>query len=218
MTTFREKYHQNRNLLKLHHRKWHWKRKGLIFLHVPKAAGTSVSQPLYGRFLGHYTAQQIFDFDPSLLQTIPSFGVVRNPWDRCVSAFRFARRPALDDNVTPSINAAVRDQLTHFESFDSFVHDWLSVHDVNALDYVFQEQSYFLMDGQNNQMVDFVGQVEGMDQVEAWVNSKLSSPVSFQKLNVSGEGTDYRAWYNTETKALVNKIYGRDVSNFRYEF
>lgn len=36
-----------------------WKATGVIFVHVPKAAGVSVSRALYGRPLGHFRALDI---------------------------------------------------------------------------------------------------------------------------------------------------------------
>lgn len=32
-----------------------WLRSGIVFVHIPKAAGTSFNQALYGRFMGHVT-------------------------------------------------------------------------------------------------------------------------------------------------------------------
>ncbi len=177
-----------------------------------------MSVPLYGRFLGHYSARQISDFDATLLDKLPSFGIVRNPWDRCVSAYRFARRPELDDGRTPSIKASVREEFVTLDSFSRFVHDWLASKEVNSLDYVFQEQSSFLMDDQDRKMVDYIGNLEKMDTVQKWVSSQLPNPISFGKLNLSGEGTDYRKWYDDDSRKIVSAVYARDIANFGYTF
>ena len=207
-----------RDLLKLYHRKWHWMRAGIVFVHVPKAAGNSLSLALYGRFLGHYTAMQINAFDPGVLRQLPSFGVVRNPWDRCVSAFRFAKRTVHGDGVTPSISSDVRRRLQPYESSEAFICDWLRHQDVNEADYVFQEQAHFLCDGQSNTLVDFVGRIEALDVLEAWLQKSLHKPVKIPRHNQSGDVVSHHEWYSAETRAIVGKIYGRDISKFGYEF
>jgi chondroitin 4-sulfotransferase 11 len=46
---------QNRILVR---RRAHLLREaGIVFIHIPKAAGSSVNQALYGRFMGLYSAQ-----------------------------------------------------------------------------------------------------------------------------------------------------------------
>lgn len=132
-----------KNNLRLLHRRFYWMRAGVIFIHVPKAAGTSVSSTIYGRPLGHHTATKIQAQFPRFLKNYPSFGIVRNPWDRCVSAYRFATRPSLDDGKTPSLNIALRQTLASYENFDDFVCNWLQHQDLATTDYIFRIKADF---------------------------------------------------------------------------
>jgi hypothetical protein len=43
-----------------------WSKRGVIFVHVPKAAGTSIANALYGRSAGQMTAVQIKRYCPDL--------------------------------------------------------------------------------------------------------------------------------------------------------
>src|SRR5262245_10579050 len=62
-----------------------------IFVHVPKAAGTSVSLALYGMQVGHRTWREWRELNPRKFNTYFKFAVVRDPIARFASAFYFLR-------------------------------------------------------------------------------------------------------------------------------
>jgi hypothetical protein len=64
---------------------------GVLFIHVPKSGGTSISQRLYGRNLPHYPASFYRSVFPAEAMSIPSFAVIRHPIERFVSAYAFLR-------------------------------------------------------------------------------------------------------------------------------
>src|SRR5207302_4792563 len=64
---------------------------GHLFIHIPKNAGVSISQAIYGRQVWHRTASFFRDSDPDYFSGRVSFAVVRNPWDRLVSAYEYHR-------------------------------------------------------------------------------------------------------------------------------
>ncbi len=66
-------------------------RAGLLFIHIPKTAGTSISGALYGRNLPHYSIHRYRRLYGQALQGTPSFAVIRDPIERFVSAYRFHR-------------------------------------------------------------------------------------------------------------------------------
>src|SRR5690554_6741845 len=61
-------------------RYFNWSKANCIFVHVPKAAGTSVNKAIYGRTLGHYSACEIQEKFPKLYERVFTFSLVRNPW------------------------------------------------------------------------------------------------------------------------------------------
>ena len=65
----------------------HYRQCGAVFVHVPKNAGSSISRALYGRSLGHKTAQEMMAYNPKLFQELDSFAVLRDPLERAISAW-----------------------------------------------------------------------------------------------------------------------------------
>lgn len=60
-----------------------------IFVHIPKAAGSSISHAGVGNTYGHQTLAFYHHWCPPGRAMPPTFAVVRNPFDRYISAFRY---------------------------------------------------------------------------------------------------------------------------------
>ena len=78
---------------------------GVVFVHVPKAAGTSVATATIGRRAGHFTAAEIRAAMGPAFDRMFTFSVVRNPMDRLASAYRFARRGGGDSGAVSTISS-----------------------------------------------------------------------------------------------------------------
>lgn len=63
---------------------------GIVFIHVPKNAGTTISTQLYGGHIGHRSARFYRACDPEFFASHPSFAITRDPLARFCSAFAFA--------------------------------------------------------------------------------------------------------------------------------
>lgn len=195
-----------------------WIDAGILFIHVPKAAGTSINLALYGRFIGHVRASDVARWGSARLKSLPSFAVTRNPWDRLVSAYRFARRLRTKDWKSDArVPRAVRSQVPEFESFASFVTDWLAHRDVRSLNQIFQPQSLFVCDPGGKVLVDHVGRLDDLAPTVDFLH-RLGIAPAIEQTNLSGEPVDYRSYYTPELAALVGRIYAEDVGIFGYDF
>src|SRR6201996_6507340 len=68
------------------------RQRNVIFLHVPRTGGTSISHTLYGRHcIEHYSARALKAMAPQFWNTTQSFAVVRDPFDRFSSSYAFVR-------------------------------------------------------------------------------------------------------------------------------
>src|SRR4051812_44382026 len=66
------------------------RRRNLIFVHVPRAAGTSISSVLFGaRNTLHHTIRYYRTVHPRFYANAMSFAVLRDPFERFASAYAF---------------------------------------------------------------------------------------------------------------------------------
>ncbi|MBT0668336.1 sulfotransferase family 2 domain-containing protein [Novosphingobium profundi] len=191
---------------------------GIVFVHVPKAAGTSIADQLYGRFIGHFSISDVIAGCPARVLALPRFTVVRNPWDRLVSAWSFARAGSgSGGNVKVGMHRPGQYTSPDFVDFDRFVLEWLPAQDWTAIDGVFEEQAAYVLDDKGQLALDHVGDLGRMNATEAWVSEAIGKEVRFGKGNSSSHA-DYRSYYRPETIDAVASHYRRDIALFDFTF
>jgi len=209
---------QIRHKVNLYRRYPYWRRERCIFVHVPKAAGTSVNKALYGRTLGHYSATEIRDTFPALYRRAFTFSLVRNPWARALSAYRFACVGRTD---SMGIDKPAQYQIPEFESFERFICDWLPEQNVADLDFVFRPQWHFVCNVSGQPMVDHLGYVELMGDTVSILSEKLNRKIIIGNENSTGnlETNVYQKHYvKNEMVDIVRSVYSKDIDLFGYEF
>ena len=197
-------------------RRKYWRAYGTIFIHVPKAAGTSISFALYGRSLGHFKAIEIANWCPEEYAKLHKFAFVRNPWDRAVSAYRFALEGS---TATAGIRDRKQYKVNAFRSFEAFVYEWLSDKDLTKLDNVFQPQGIYIADEKGKFMIDFLGKVESFEKDLETVSCLIGKSLLVWDLNrISRIGSYTKYYHNSELINKVGDIYSGDVDLFGYDY
>jgi hypothetical protein len=204
-----------------------FRQAGVVMIHVPRAAGTSLSSELYGRFIGHFSVSELLAVAPADVAALPRFAVVRNPWDRLVSAWSFARRgfslvePAGASSPDTAARIRIRReeqyQIPEFDSFARFVSEWLAPRDVHRLDGVFRPQIDYVRDPAGAMPLEFLGRFEQLDKTAVWLSQVTGRQFDLPRLNASERGA-YRSHYSPELARLVGEIYAKDIAAFGYEF
>ena len=187
-----------------------------MFIHVPKVAGTSINHALYGRTLGHYSALEIKNKFPTLFNDSFTFSFVRNPWDRLLSAYHFAKQGRTE---TMGMRNSKQYKIPEFDSFESFVLEWLAHKNVDELDFVFQTQSRFLVDVNGELLPDYIGKLESIDESINYIESKINRKLHISHANkVERKGT-YRSYYISQKMVdIVHDKYRSDINLFEYNF
>lgn len=195
-----------------------WSSAGIVFVHVPKAAGTSMNLALYGQTMGHPRARDIRRWAPRDVNALPSFALTRNPWARLVSAYRFASQGrGTGGAFEAEVWRAQRFMIPEFETFDRFVTEWL-VKRHPWPDPIFQPQTAWICSRWGKPLVDHVGRIEKLEPTLSFLEEHLGKVPSIPQGNKSGGQVDYRSFYTPELARLVGEIYASDIDAFGYEF
>lgn len=207
---------------------------GVVFVHIPRTAGTSVERVLDGydrkpsdppdyevawgwdpssnRWMQHLTLQEMLmtglltrhEFD-----SFTKFAIVRNPYDRCLSDYQHLRR-----HVGPI--GSFRQMVERGGRWEHALTDRTS-RDYRG-DHLRQQYDFVTIDGQV--AVDFVGRFERLDEVARFLRTTLGDPsVVLPHQNPSmSRAEHYSHFYRNSEIELVAHAYETDLREFDYAF
>lgn len=201
--------HKLLDQLRLNRNFYFYRKAGIIFIHIPKAAGSSISHSLYGRSLGHFSGRELLAFQPTTFAGLYSFSVVRHPVDRLRSAYNYIRSNGTEfGSIAPDKEYLADD----FQTFDLFVKSWLPRQDPNRLDPVLRPQAQFVCDGDGELLVKEIFKLESL--ADNW-STILSRGRSYQKTlgrhNVNADRFCEILGDDHELIGLISKTYGQDM-------
>ncbi len=209
-----------------------------IFVHVAKTGGRSVNHTL-ARHCDHSERFNTRKLDPNVdvlgrriaLEIRPratseqwehyfKFAFVRNPWDRTVSMFRHLQsakkmkcqeKVRYLDEITSRLN--IKPRKFTFEIFVKAI-----LRDRVFDNYHWDKQIHCFTDENNQNMFDFIGRYENLQQDFDLICKRLGFPVvSLPHHNKTRHG-HYSSYYSAETERIVGQLYREDVAMFDYRF
>jgi hypothetical protein len=204
---------------------------GFIFIHIEKAAGSSIQQALLP--FANVPANSRLRRRLALLGPLNRIGglhralqfgehATANEVKRCLPAeaynslykFAFVRNPW--DRLVSRYAHLLRSKdrrrhsfISSLEKFEDFLR-WEIQRDSAS-------QFPYVTDRQGKQIVDFVGHYETLPADFAKVCAMLKIQAKLPHANVS-EHRDYRTYYTPETRAFVAEKFRRDIEMFGYDF
>ena len=209
----------------------------ITFIHIPKNAGTSVSEYFeMDSFLGHHHWGYYRN------KKYRKIAIVRNPWDRFVSCYEYARMEksyyhAADGKALHGrhVDYLTLKDRTFEECVELAKGSYLGFYknqfkDGAVLNMTYPQilkhqgwlpQTYWIYGIPNygdKLMVDDVIKQEEIDHPERGLSSILDTGQPVPQINASTRKKDYREYYNKETKQSVASIYSEDIEKFSYEF
>lgn len=215
-------------------------RLGVVFVHIPKTAGTSLNELLSGLedqcvaaryapnpnlvslserreatigFDKHAKAERYVEFvGKELWSHIPSIAVVRNPWDFAVSSYHWWIEKG--DRFPRHVEDALR--VKRMSGFEEFVQSDLFA--TTTAGHPGQMQDWFQNNGKD--LVTFVAKLENLgDDVRRFLSgSAFAGEIgTLRHLNASRR-KPYRDYYTAQTASLVRDRYSYIIDRFDYEF
>lgn len=185
-----------------------------VFIHNPKCAGTSVKHIVskYGeRYRGH-SHIGYEDLSPEE-QNKFVFTFVRNPYDRLVSMYEFARHKiATTDTTQYGWIHGIKDANRPFK-------EWL-------MDSELWENNYgrdHLLPVQKRSQQFFVGEADYVGKVETFsddmrkICAVIGVPFKEDHRNIT-EHAEYRTYYDKESIAWIEKWFAWELDKFDYTF
>jgi hypothetical protein len=182
-----------------------------IFIHIPKTAGSSVAQALFGdsRHVPYFEYERI---NPRKFKRFFKFSFVRNPWDRLVSTFFFLKKGGMNEMD----RRFAAENLAGYDNFAAFVEGWLN--EKNIWSWIhFKPQHYFICDAKLRVRMDFVGRSETIDADFRHILERLGVAAKLKWMN-RGDHRPYSEYYTNDLRERVAAIYAQDIATFGYQY
>lgn len=196
-----------------------------IFIHIPKCAGTSMSNIAWNTGSGHKTISE-YKSDGVDLDNYFKWCFVRNPWERIASAYEdcpeiFQFAPTFEDFINTLYSKKQnfpKSEIKFFQYFDiGFPLKYYRIH--------FMPMN-LLIKINGELCIDFIGRYENLQ--EDWVNLQrkininpqnlILSNARKQKVNFGRKTSYYKDLYNQYLIDLVGELYEEDIKLFNYSF
>nr|WP_297458430.1 sulfotransferase family 2 domain-containing protein [uncultured Halomonas sp.] len=180
-----------------------------IFIHIPKAGGTSIAKAIYGTDPGHIKLKNYMARDQKKFSSYFKFSFVRNPVDRVASTFFYLKkRPGIYiDKKHPFNEVGKYSDINDFVLFglDRFIEN---------KNYFFEPQvSYLSVNGEIS--LDFIGKLENINNDFSEVCKLLGVSKELKHLN-QGKNSSYLDLFKKDSVDKIKKIYEIDFDVFKY--
>lgn len=171
--------------------------------------------------LGRYDNKRLlfakkYLYSESEFSNIFKFAFVRNPYSRAVSMWKYL---VLSKDISIFDSYACRKSFYRFlKRIDEGVSKERDRHFFTHTNPIF----FDISDMENKSLLDFTGKLENLNADLNYIKSKLGLKIDLNtNLRINSNprnGKDYKSFYNTSTKGLVEKIYECDIEMFKYTF
>jgi hypothetical protein len=197
--------------------------KKIIFIHIQKTGGNSVSAALGERTNSpdkHFSALELSkQCGMEIWNSYFKFAFVRNPWDRLVSWWSMieASRPAYERGA--EFNKFQTFIFSRSTTFQQFLHDCdQEISDSDGKKWIFRNQIDYLTDESGHLLVDFVGRFEHLQRdFQALTQKHFGEALTLPRANYSVHD-HYSSYYDPPLKDKVASRFARDIEAFGYKF
>lgn len=189
-----------------------------IFIRIPKSAGRSVSISLFDCLVGSHIKLRDYQlaFKETEFNDFLKFTIVRNPWDRVVSAYFFLK----EGGVSGEDLVFSKKHMSKINSFDDFVKNYLKKRRFQSFTHFIPQIEFLTI--KNKIAVDYIGKFENLNKDFEFIKNEigLKGDIHLQKNNLtkSRKSKNYTQYYSEVTKNIVADIYYKDIEILNYKF
>jgi chondroitin 4-sulfotransferase 11 len=180
-----------------------------IFIHNPKAAGTSIAKALYGADPRHIELLKFQKLNQAKFNKYFKFTFVRDPLTRIASAYFYCQK------IVGSLDK--KHPVKFVEKYESFEHFVLNGIDSSIKGhYFFGLQSNYLLDNKGSMdSMDFIGKFENLQSDFNYVANKLGIIVELGHAK-KGEKRNYDDLFNSAICKKIKSVYEQDYRLLNY--
>ena len=186
----------------------------LIFIHIPKNAGTSIIKAMgVENMLMDKTIEEYKEHYNEYWDKYTKFTVVRDPIDRFISAYKFARMK--ESGWFSATGEEGLGKHTHYELCNKMdINEYTTYLYKNRKEYNrWNIPQTFIISNKNNEIeIDYFVRFENLQE-----DLKKIDIESIQKLNSSKIDDDKVIQLTKKSKMKLYKIYDIDYKNFNYK-
>lgn len=183
----------------------------LCYVHIPKTAGTSITNLFKFKQSGHAKMSEISKPENYLL-----FTVIRNPWDRFASAFYYSsmKKNFWHDNINKK--SPHPDYLTLKDlEFNEAIRKYYNK-EIKLMSLHFQPMICYLNDDLSK--LDLIIRYENLSEDISTLLKNLGLNKTLEVINSSNRKQDYKLLYEEDTKQMIYELYKNDIETFNYTF
>jgi chondroitin 4-sulfotransferase 11 len=185
------------------------KNTNYVFIHINKTAGTSIVDVIGKPFRKHLTVKDVINvIGQQKWDEAYTFTVIRNPWDKVVSQYKHAIKMNSNNMAKKSIEFKDWVACTYGEPKDPFYYGRAQM---------FFPQVEWLKNFQGKIDVDKIIRFENLNEGINEVFNTLAIDSDLPHLNETHK-TNYRDFYDNESKQIISEWFHEDIQVFEYTF
>ena len=190
-----------------------FRERGIIFIHVPKNAGTSINDSLYGKSIGHFTSLEFRKISKEDFDSLYKFAVIRDPFARLISAFNFIKE-GLNNEIKDKPAILKTREIKEIKNMDinKFVMEWIPQYGIYQ-DFALMPQSHFICDENRNLIVNRLVNIKDIGNLTNIIKQDTGIIVDqIGSKNISHK--PFKQVLNNQSKEYLKSLYKVDFEIF----